>query len=89
MCPLRVIVLFLSAMLAGYFAIKSVGKQGENSVLHVSEEVPEKTIEQTNFMTKVSTAASSFFWVTIEMLSGRYLYHNLKGQVKVAAVADG
>lgn len=89
MCPLRVIVLFLSAILAGYFAIKAVGKQDESSVLHVSEEMPEKAIEQTNFVTKVSTAASSFFWVTIEMLSGRYLYQNLKRQPKAAAVADG
>jgi hypothetical protein len=88
MCPLRVILLFLSAILAGYFAIKTVRAQGESSILDVTEEEPEKAIEQTDFFTKVSTGVSSFFWVTIDILSGRYLYHNLKGQAKGMAVAD-
>ncbi|KAG0582304.1 hypothetical protein M758_3G047700 [Ceratodon purpureus] len=83
MCPLRVILLFLSALLAGYFAFKSVGTQGESSILSMSEEEPEQVIEETGVFTKVTTGISSGFWVMIDMLSGRYLYHNLKGQSQV------
>jgi hypothetical protein len=53
MCPLRVILLFLSAMLAGYFAIKTVRAQGESSVLELHDEEPEKAIEQTGLLAKV------------------------------------
>lgn len=88
MCPLRVILLFLSAALAGYFAINSLRAQGESSILQLSEEEPEKAVEQTGAFAKVSAGASSVFWVTVEMLSGRYLYHNLKGRAKGVAVVD-
>lgn len=91
MCPLRVILLFLSAILAGYFAIKTVRAQGDSSILDVTEDKPEKAMEQTGLLTKLRALGfqvSSFFWVTIDMLSGRYLYQNLKGQAKGAAVAD-
>lgn len=80
MCPLRVILLFLSAMLAGYFAFKSVQSDGDSSVLNLSEDEAEQVIEETSLLTKVSTGLSSGFWVMIDMLSGRYLYQNLKGQ---------
>lgn len=47
MCPLRVILLFLSAMLAGYFAIKAVRSEGDSSILMLSEDEPEQVIEET------------------------------------------
>lgn len=53
MCPLRVILLFLSAMLAGYFAFKSVRSDGDSSVLNLSEDEPEQVIEETGLLTKV------------------------------------
>lgn len=31
---------------------------------------------------QVTTGISSSFWVVIDMLSGRYLYQNLKGQTQ-------
>jgi hypothetical protein len=37
MCPLRVILLFLSALLAGYFALKSVRYEG-NGILDMAED---------------------------------------------------
>jgi hypothetical protein len=82
MCPLRVILLFLSAMLAGYFAFKSVRSEGDSSILDLSEDEADQAIEETGFLTKVSTGVSSGFWVMIDMLSGRYLYQNLKGQTQ-------
>jgi hypothetical protein len=43
MCPLRVILLFLSALLAGYFAFQSVTstKGGATSVFDVTDEAVE------------------------------------------------
>ncbi|XP_024383177.1 uncharacterized protein [Physcomitrium patens] len=82
MCPLRVILLFLSAILAGYFAFKTVREQGNSSILSVDEDEPEQAMEQTSIATKVTTGISSSFWVVIDMLSGRYLYQNLKGQTQ-------
>jgi hypothetical protein len=43
MCPLRVILLFLSALLAGYFAFQSVTstKGGATSVFDVTDETVE------------------------------------------------
>jgi hypothetical protein len=43
MCPLRVILLFLSALLAGYFAFQSVTstKGGGTSVFDVTDEAVE------------------------------------------------
>lgn len=73
------ILLFLSAMLAGYFALQSVTSQGDSSVGEVE---PEQAIEETDLLTKVSAGVSSGFWVMVDMLSGRYLYHNLKGQAQ-------
>jgi len=88
MCPLRVILLFLSAMLAGYFAFKAVQSDGDSSILNLSEdEQAEQAVEETSLLTKVSTGISSGFWVMIDMLSGRYLYQNLKGQAAAPAPA--
>jgi hypothetical protein len=53
MCPLRVILLFLSAMLAGYLALQSVTSQGDSSVRSVGEDEPEQAIEETDLLTKV------------------------------------
>jgi len=53
MCPLRVILLFLSAMLAGYFAFKSVRSEGDSSILDLSEDEADQAIEETGFLTKV------------------------------------
>jgi hypothetical protein len=72
-------------MLAGYFAFKSVTTQGDSSVLNLSvaeEEAEEVAKDQTGLFTKVSSG----FWVMMDMLSGRYLYHTLKGEQTTQAV---
>jgi hypothetical protein len=45
MCPLRVILLFLSAILAGYFAIKTVRSQAADSILELQEDEQEASAE--------------------------------------------
>ena len=64
MCPLRVILLFLSAMLAGYFAIKTVRTQGQSSILELGDEEPEKVVEHTGLLAKVSVLG---FWSVAEL----------------------
>jgi len=59
MCPLRVILLFLSAMLAGYFAFKAVQSDGDSSVLNLSEEEAEQVMEETSLLTKVRALNAS------------------------------
>lgn len=41
------------------------------------------THSQASAAVQVTTGVSSGFWVMIDMLSGRYLYQNLKGQTQV------
>ncbi|XP_024361836.1 uncharacterized protein [Physcomitrium patens] len=88
MCPLRVILLFLSAILAGYLAVKTVKAQQESSILDPSEESPKQAIEHKGLFAVVSARASSALSVTIDMLSGRYLYQTLRKQANGEAVAD-
>lgn len=54
MCPLRVILLFLSAILAGYLAVKTVKAQQESSILDPSEESPKQAIEHKGLFAVVS-----------------------------------
>jgi hypothetical protein len=90
MCPLRVILLFLSAILAGYFAIKTVRSQAADSILELQEDEQEASaelMENTGTFNNVSAGISAGFWLMVDMLSGRYLYQNLKGQSKGVAEA--
>jgi hypothetical protein len=41
-----------------------------------------KSAESSVAVVQVSAGVSSGFWVMADMLSGRYLYHNLKGQAQ-------
>ncbi|KAL2225831.1 UNVERIFIED_CONTAM: hypothetical protein Sindi_1941800 [Sesamum indicum] len=79
MCPLRFILVFFSAVLAGYFAWKStIATSPEaNSITSDQEEnTSTSTIEkqQLQFLKSVENG----FWVLIDMASGRYLWRNIK-----------
>ncbi|KAF6139286.1 hypothetical protein GIB67_021496 [Kingdonia uniflora] len=75
MCPLRIILLFLSATLAGYFAwknIQSASFNGDedcasnNGLLKKKQEV------------SVRKVVGNGFDVLVDMLSGRYLWRNFR-----------
>ncbi|CAM6038136.1 unnamed protein product [Sphagnum compactum] len=95
MCPLRVILLFLSALLAGYFAFQSVtSAKGGTSVFDVTDEAVEvaaATADGTRVKEgglsglKVSRTLMAGFWLLVDMLSGRYLWNNLRLQDKPSA----
>ncbi|KAG7551068.1 hypothetical protein ISN45_Aa06g017860 [Arabidopsis thaliana x Arabidopsis arenosa] len=69
MCPMRFLLVFFSAVLAGYFAWKTVSSSPE---FDSSDELNEK--QELNLKKKMENG----FWVFVDMASGRYLWRNLK-----------
>ncbi|XP_010454038.1 PREDICTED: uncharacterized protein LOC104735868 [Camelina sativa] len=72
MCPLRFLLVFFSAVLAGYFAWKTVSSTLELISDDSPVELNEK--EGLGFKKKMENG----FWVFVDMASGRYLWRNLK-----------
>jgi len=68
MCPLRFVLIFLSAGLAAFFAFTSFG---ESSIVDASE-YPEasRTQEEKKGLSRVSSACSTL----VDMATGRYLW---------------
>ncbi|PON92617.1 Methyltransferase-related protein [Trema orientale] len=76
MCPLRFILVFFSAVLAGYFAWKTVGSS-PGADLDYDDSIKEKIFpkeEETGFKRMVQNS----FWVFVDMASGRYLWRNMR-----------
>ncbi|KAG0473572.1 hypothetical protein HPP92_014913 [Vanilla planifolia] len=80
MCPLRVILIFLSATLAGFFVLR--GLKSEPEKVATTEDVagPEESLP---LSTKVRSAICLGFWTCVDMASGRYLWRNLAGGKKL------
>ncbi|KAL4610888.1 hypothetical protein ACB092_08G084900 [Castanea dentata] len=80
MCPLRLILIFLSATLAGFFVLRNLKSQPQpNSDLDLDHDHdvvkdPNSTDSQS---TKVRSAIESGFWTCVDMASGRYLWRHL------------
>ncbi|XP_024517195.1 uncharacterized protein LOC112341403 [Selaginella moellendorffii] len=78
MCPLRFILVFLSATLAGYFAWKNLwGASAGDDEEQIEEEDSAKQQESSSLLDKVCSKTSLFFWTFVDMASGRYLWQNL------------
>ncbi|OWM73229.1 hypothetical protein CDL15_Pgr001343 [Punica granatum] len=94
MCPMRFILVFFSAVLAGYFAWRTVRSSPEvDPSLQdaAADTAPRKEARELNFK-KVPKALVLFlmksrvsvqvvqdgFWVFVDMASGRYLWRNIK-----------
>ncbi|CAH8381000.1 unnamed protein product [Eruca vesicaria subsp. sativa] len=74
MCPLRFLLVFFSAILAGYFAWKTVssspeliGDDNDDSPVELNDK------QGLNFKKKMENG----FWVFVDMASGKYLWRNL------------
>ncbi|KAF8394840.1 hypothetical protein HHK36_018777 [Tetracentron sinense] len=77
MCPLRLILLFLSATLAGFFVLRNLKSKPE---LQNPEESVNPIQESTATIPRSEKAASAIgsgFWTCVDMASGRYLWRNL------------
>ncbi|KAF8051590.1 hypothetical protein N665_1695s0001 [Sinapis alba] len=73
MCPLRFLLVFFSAVLAGYFAWKTVSYSPE--LISDDSLVVELNDKQgLSFNKKMENG----FWVFVDMASGKYLWRNLK-----------
>ncbi|KDP45723.1 hypothetical protein JCGZ_17330 [Jatropha curcas] len=83
MCPLRVILIFLSATLAGFFVVRNLKSRpltddggGDNSQSSSSSSSG-SSINNASLNSKVRSAIESGFWTFVDMASGRYLWKHL------------
>ncbi|CAN0903746.1 hypothetical protein LINGRAHAP2_LOCUS22720 [Linum grandiflorum] len=87
MCPLRIILVFLSATLAGFFLFRNFNSQTPLTDHHPDSSSPESSSSSTTRLSKVLTLPSlsfrfystvvSGFWTCVDMASGRYLWRHL------------
>ncbi|KAK3446391.1 uncharacterized protein LOC104442890 [Eucalyptus grandis] len=78
MCPLRFILVFFSAVLAGYFAWRTVrsSPEDEASTPEPAAEAKSRTDEDRD--PGLRKVIENVFWIFVDMASGRYLWRNLK-----------
>ncbi|XVE89773.1 hypothetical protein DITRI_Ditri20bG0022000 [Diplodiscus trichospermus] len=76
MCPMRFLLVFFSAVLAGYVAWRTVKSYDDidNVVSEDSGKIVAKEKQEFRFKRMVLNG----FWVFVDMASGRYLWRNLK-----------
>ncbi|KAK7315593.1 hypothetical protein VNO77_34152 [Canavalia gladiata] len=77
MCPLRFILVFFSAVLAGYFAWKTV-RSSPNIDLASDDSAEEDKSSSKNEDFSFQKMVQNGFWVFVDMASGRYLWRNLR-----------
>ncbi|BAF28995.2 uncharacterized protein [Oryza sativa Japonica Group] len=79
MCPLRVILIFLSATIAGFFLIR--GLNADPDLLHddADADASESPRERAPvpLHSKVGSALKTGFWTMVDMASGKYLWRTL------------
>ncbi|TKY47239.1 presequence protease 2, chloroplastic/mitochondrial [Spatholobus suberectus] len=78
MCPLRFILIFLSATLAGFFVLRSLRSQpqidDDDDAVPTNPRISDPS---SNGTSKVRAALESGFWTFVDMASGRYLWRHL------------
>ncbi|XP_054779599.1 uncharacterized protein LOC129287464 [Prosopis cineraria] len=76
MCPLRFILVFFSAVLAGYFAWRTVRSPPDPHIASDDSSLEDKSPGNNDFNLKETI--QNGFWVFVDMASGRYLWRNLR-----------
>ncbi|KAK4743671.1 hypothetical protein SAY87_009983 [Trapa incisa] len=77
MCPLRFILVFFSAVIAGYFAWMTVPSSPE---LHLSLQeltTDSSPIEESQGL-NLKKVVQDGFWIFVDMASGKYLWRSFK-----------
>ncbi|KAE8797573.1 hypothetical protein D1007_27226 [Hordeum vulgare] len=85
MCPLRVILIFLSATIAGFFLLRGLNAEPDlfqddaaAAVAGNDDDDDEGSPrEPAPLHSKVASAAKTGFWTMVDMASGRYLWRTL------------
>ncbi|KAH7542808.1 uncharacterized protein LOC107411522 [Ziziphus jujuba] len=91
MCPLRLILIFLSATLAGFFVLRNLSSQPHQQSLtddethqdlddSVDTQFSDSSVPPANRFSKLLSALESGFWTCVDMASGRYLWRHLVSQ---------
>ncbi|CAL8160369.1 unnamed protein product [Prunus armeniaca] len=80
MCPLRLILIFLSATLAGFFVLRNLKSDPKLDTPHHEEHETDHHHQNPNNspnrFSKVRSAMESGFWTIVDMGSGRYLWRH-------------
>ncbi|KAM3293315.1 hypothetical protein ACQJBY_036716 [Aegilops geniculata] len=84
MCPLRVILIFLSATIAGFFLLRGLNAEPDlfqdddaAAVAANDEDDAGSPRDPAPLHSKVALAAKTGFWTMVDMASGRYLWRTL------------
>ncbi|XP_047165918.1 uncharacterized protein LOC124835086 [Vigna umbellata] len=84
MCPLRFILVFLSATLAGFFVLRNLRSQpptteddGDTVAVPSNPKISDSSDASSNATSKVRALVVSGFWTFVDMASGRYLWRHL------------
>ncbi|PWZ30795.1 hypothetical protein Zm00014a_005918 [Zea mays] len=80
MCPLRVILIFLSATVAGFFLIR--GLNAEPDQFDADADDSGSPRGPLPLHSKVGSAVKAGFWTMVDMASGRYLWRTLAAQAQ-------
>ncbi|XXG44153.1 hypothetical protein AAC387_Pa01g4025 [Persea americana] len=77
MCPLRLILIFLSATFAGILVLKGLKSKPESQNPDDTLQDKSETDKSVPISSKVFSTIASGFWTCVDMASGRYLWRNL------------
>lgn len=80
MCPLRVILIFLSATIAGFFLIRGLNADPDQFDADADESGSGSPRAPVPLHSKVGSAVKTGFWTMVDMASGRYLWRTLVAQ---------
>ncbi|XP_054798842.1 uncharacterized protein LOC129303506 [Prosopis cineraria] len=86
MCPLRLLLIFLSASLAGFFVLRNLRSQPHHDHDHGNSDDASSSTQSSDspipIFSKVRVAIESGFWTFVDMASGRYLWSHLTSTSK-------
>ncbi|KAF8102521.1 hypothetical protein N665_0198s0221 [Sinapis alba] len=77
MCPLRLILIFLSATLAGFFVLKKLNTSSDDPLADPLTEADPVDADSDSKFSKLGMTIKSGFWTCVDMASGRYLWNHL------------
>ncbi|KFK27366.1 hypothetical protein AALP_AA8G373600 [Arabis alpina] len=84
MCPLRLILIFLSATLAGFFVLQKLNSTSDDPLDDsiTDTDLADSDSDNNSRLSKVGIAMKSGFWTCVDMASGRYLWNHLSPNSK-------
>ncbi|KAK4374984.1 hypothetical protein RND71_005661 [Anisodus tanguticus] len=79
MCPLRIILIFLSATLAGFFVLRNLKSQPNVDPDDGDDNRGDSPKDSNSLLlsSQVCGAVGKGFWTCVDMASGKYLWRHL------------